>query len=247
MTRFEAAALLNACLDRITEVTDELKRLMAEFEKELAVLRGRVDGLEAWVGELEAAQFSTTTKLTGKASFSIGPIGDGVGDVPNTWANQACQTQGATAFNDDIQLNVDTSFTGKDLLRTRLRAGHSAQSPFGGPSVGLNASEAGFEVFCGTPNCGGIGNACSAQTGTAQIASTVSNWGIAAAYTDSSGGAGPYSGNGTPLATIFQTTATASVDGNYAWEWWSKFQVTDNINGNDFNNSGGFLKTTFKF
>ncbi|MEB3265486.1 MAG: iron uptake porin, partial [Cyanobacteriota bacterium] len=37
MTRYEAAALLNACLDRVTEVTDELKRLMAEFEKELAV------------------------------------------------------------------------------------------------------------------------------------------------------------------------------------------------------------------
>ena len=49
MTRFEAAALLNACLDRITEVTDELKRLMKEFEKELAVLKGRVDGLEARV------------------------------------------------------------------------------------------------------------------------------------------------------------------------------------------------------
>jgi hypothetical protein len=26
MTRFEAAALLNACLDRVTEVTDELQR-----------------------------------------------------------------------------------------------------------------------------------------------------------------------------------------------------------------------------
>ncbi|MFO8237483.1 MAG: iron uptake porin, partial [Prochlorococcaceae cyanobacterium] len=47
MTRFEAAALLNACLDRVTEVTDELKRLMAEFERELAILKGRVDGLEA--------------------------------------------------------------------------------------------------------------------------------------------------------------------------------------------------------
>ena len=47
MTRFEAAALLNACLDRVTEVTDELKRLMTEFEKELAILKGRVDGLEA--------------------------------------------------------------------------------------------------------------------------------------------------------------------------------------------------------
>jgi hypothetical protein len=28
MTRYEAAALLNACLDRVTEVTDELRRLM---------------------------------------------------------------------------------------------------------------------------------------------------------------------------------------------------------------------------
>ena len=72
MTRFEAAALLNACLDRVTEVTDELKRLMKEFEKELAILKGRVDGLEARVGELEATQFSTTTKLKGQTTFVIG-------------------------------------------------------------------------------------------------------------------------------------------------------------------------------
>ena len=39
MTRYEAAALLNACLDRVTEVTDELRRLMAEFETELAILK----------------------------------------------------------------------------------------------------------------------------------------------------------------------------------------------------------------
>ncbi len=72
MTRFEAAALLNACLDRVTEVTDELRRLLKEFEQELAVLKGRVDGLEARVGELEASQFSTTTKLEGQASFVLG-------------------------------------------------------------------------------------------------------------------------------------------------------------------------------
>ena len=72
MTRFEAAALLNACLDRVTEVTDELRRLMAEFETELAILKGRVDGLEAKVGELEATQFSTTTKLSGRATFVAG-------------------------------------------------------------------------------------------------------------------------------------------------------------------------------
>ncbi|KZR65279.1 Outer membrane protein alpha precursor [Prochlorococcus sp. MIT 1303] len=69
MTRFEAAALLNACLDRITEVTDELRRLLKEFEQELAILKGRVDGLEARVGELEATQFSTTTKLVGQTSL----------------------------------------------------------------------------------------------------------------------------------------------------------------------------------
>ena len=53
MTRYEAAALLNACLDRITEITDELRRLIKEVETELAIIRGRVDGLEARVGELE--------------------------------------------------------------------------------------------------------------------------------------------------------------------------------------------------
>ena len=72
MTRYEAAALLNACLDRVTEITDELRRLMKEFEKELAIVKARVDGLEARVGELEATQFSTTTKLNGVVRFVMG-------------------------------------------------------------------------------------------------------------------------------------------------------------------------------
>ena len=59
-------------------------------------------------------------------------------------------------------------------------------------------------------------------------------------------------------------------DGNYAWEWWYQFQVTDNISvtpaiyylsrplgaltnmninasNGTFNNFGGLLKTTFRF
>jgi len=110
MTRFEAAALLNACLDRVTEVTDELKKLMAEFEKELAVLKGRVDGLEAKVGALEAQQFSTTTKLSGLAIMNIG----------GTDANGSDEL----SFNYDLRLNFLTSFTGKDLLKTTLRSGN---------------------------------------------------------------------------------------------------------------------------
>jgi hypothetical protein len=171
MTRYEAAALLNACLDRVTEVTDELKRLMAEFEKELAVLRGRVDGLEARVGELEANQFSTTTKLNGQTTFVIGAnsyAGTGKvsrrndairedildkGPLPrknDKLAKVVKETQGATVFNYDLRLNLDTSFTGKDLLRTRLRAGNFGKSPYGGGGiVGLNGMEVAFEEPAG--------------------------------------------------------------------------------------------------
>ena len=155
MTRYEAAALLNACLDRVTEVTDELKRLMKEFEKELAVLRGRVDGLEAKVGELEANQFSTTTKLKGIATFVVGA--NSYGGDNSLLKDAAQQLQGATSFNYDVRLIFDTSFTGKDLLRTTLRAGNFKDSPFGGPVVGLNATEVGFEENCGTgADCGDV-------------------------------------------------------------------------------------------
>jgi hypothetical protein len=176
MTRFEAAALLNACLDRVTEVTDELKRLMKEFEKELAIVKGRVDGLEARVGELEATQFSTTTKLKGQATFVIGAnsfSGDArqgaidklAGGATNAVnddnefrfgvagtkrADAAAAVSGATVFNYDLRLFLDTSFTGKDLLRTMLRAGNFGASPYIGDGyVGLDAMETAFEEPAG--------------------------------------------------------------------------------------------------
>ena len=153
MTRYEAAALLNACLDRVTEVTDELKKLMAEFEKELAVLRGRVDGLEAKVGELEANQFSTTTKLKGIATFVLGA--NSFGGSNRDASNFAAYQEGATSFNYDVRLNFDTSFTGKDLLRTTLRAGNFADSAFG--NGGLNQLEVAFQENCGTGvDCGDV-------------------------------------------------------------------------------------------
>ena len=126
MTRFEAAALLNACLDRVTEVTDELERLMTEFRSELTVLKGRVDGLDNRVGNLEATQFSTTTKLKGEVNFMLG-------GVPDLKTNKGVDV-GNTAFNYDLRLNFDTSFTGRDLLRTRLRSGNFNSDPFGSSS-----------------------------------------------------------------------------------------------------------------
>jgi len=137
MTRYEFAAGLNACLERVNEliaasvanlVTREdlavLQRLQEEFAAELATLRGRVYALEARTAELEANQFSTTTKLRGEVVFwpgdsfgersrynvAGGPFG-GESDDP---------TQ--TYFGYRVRLNFDTSFTGEDLLKTRLQA-----------------------------------------------------------------------------------------------------------------------------
>ena len=132
MTRYEAAALLNACLDRITEVTDELRRLLKEFETELAILRGRVDGLEARVGELEATQFSTTTKLAGRASWFLGATRAN-GDSGRKEYNSS---YGGTSFSYDLALALKTSFTGKDLLFSRLRAGN-ADNALGGKGFNL--------------------------------------------------------------------------------------------------------------
>ena len=155
MTRYEAAALLNACLDRISEVTDALKKLMAEFEKELAVLRGRVDGLEAKVGELEATQFSTTTRLSGLATFVLGA--NQFSGSAGALVDQSRDLYGATTFSYDVQLTFDTSFTGKDLLRTNLRAGNFADSSFGGAGPSnLSQLEVAFQEDLGTADGGDV-------------------------------------------------------------------------------------------
>jgi len=125
MTRYEFAAGLNACLDKINEIIasgladkvsrDDLaaiQKLQEEFAAELATLRGRVDSLEGKVATLESQQFSTTTKLEGQAIFAI---------------------SGATDKNTVIaarsRLNLNTSFTGNDLLVTRLDSGNKIANP----------------------------------------------------------------------------------------------------------------------
>jgi len=157
MTRFEAAALLNACLERVTEQTDELQRLLNEFQNELTVLRGRVDGLEKKVGKLEAQQFSTTTKLQGESSWVLGGVGysglNGLNQLPagSSPTAAAAAARNAVSFNYDLRLNLNTSFTGKDLLFTRLRAGNFGNSAFTGTPVRMAALDKAFGS-ASTPN-----------------------------------------------------------------------------------------------
>lgn len=128
MTRYEFAAGLNACLNRVQEliaastenqVTQEdlaiLQKLQAQFAAELATLRGRVDVLEARTTELEANQFSTTTKLNGEVIFGIVSVltGDKADGTP---------AETNPTLSDRVRLNLDSSFTGRDRLRVRLQA-----------------------------------------------------------------------------------------------------------------------------
>jgi hypothetical protein len=117
MTRYEFAAGLNACLEGFARTvtgsdTSTLEALLQQFEAELATLRGRVDSLEARTAELEANQFSTTTKLNGNVIFSLGAV---LSDDDSFEDNQA-------TFGYRVEMNFDSSFTGEDRLRTRLRA-----------------------------------------------------------------------------------------------------------------------------
>jgi hypothetical protein len=111
----------------LREDIDKLKRLVQEFETELAALGARVDNLEQRVAFLENNQFSTTTKLRGEVIFSIADSWGGQASVTNTdgtVTDGSNQDETQTVFNNRVRLNFETSFTGKDLLRTRLQAGN---------------------------------------------------------------------------------------------------------------------------
>ena len=162
MTRYEFAAGLNACLDRINELiaagTSDLvrkediatfQRLREEFATELATIKGRVDVLEARSAQLQANQFSTTTKLSGLAFINIttaeaarpvrvegtpasitGPYAlraAGRDPVTNRPQSQRIGNPNTT-LSELVWLNFNTSFTGKDTLLIQLAAGN-ANSP----------------------------------------------------------------------------------------------------------------------
>ncbi|MBD2559415.1 MULTISPECIES: iron uptake porin [Nostoc] len=157
LTRYEFAAGLNACLDRVNELIATatadlvskqdlatLQRLQEEFSAELATLRGRVDAVEARTAELEANQFSTTTKLVGEAIFNVtqafgdkevdGPLDNDSADNDDLESN--------TTFANRVRLNLYSSFTGTDQLQIRLSAGNIFNNS---AQTGTNMTRLGFE------------------------------------------------------------------------------------------------------
>jgi hypothetical protein len=137
MTRYEYAAALAATLDKFEDllakaIGDEyirqdaitLRRLQNEFGVILNDLRLRIDTTEVKAAQLQADQFSTTTKLQGQQIIGI--------------------TRGSSANSTIVsrtRLNLLTSFNKKDLLVTQLESGND-----GGDAVSQEQRE-GFNLL----------------------------------------------------------------------------------------------------
>ncbi|MBC1237805.1 iron uptake porin [Nostoc sp. 2RC] len=159
LTRYEFAAGVNACLDRINEliataakdlVSREdvtiLQKLQEEFATELGTLRGRIDSLEAKNAEIAANQFSTTTKLSGLLIVGLQGRTKNRGDV-NFRDGQKDTDDGGTNINviSLAQLYLTSQITPRSYLFTGLLAGRGTTTPRFTNSVSRNDVLLGYE------------------------------------------------------------------------------------------------------
>jgi len=159
LTRYEFAAGLNACLrriealisgsgaDRVTRADLEaIRRLQTEFRAELTALGSRVTALDGRVTTLEGQQFSTTTKLRAEVIFALADTFGNQIALPNG-QNPSGNRPGQNTnliFADRVRLNLNTSFTGRDNLLTRLQARNL--TPFSGSGLtGTNMTRIYFD------------------------------------------------------------------------------------------------------
>ncbi|MGB3294905.1 MAG: iron uptake porin, partial [Phormidesmis sp.] len=164
LTRYEFAAGLNACLDVVLQLDgpgpnlSEMGRLEREFAAELQAISARVEPLEADVAELQANQFSTTTKFSGQV-FTHLNYTTASGDISAEGSNAFGGGRDPVTLEPTVRtvtedpepiftyltwLNFTTSFTGQDRLVLQLAAGDG--------SAGANAFvSAGLFNTYGTP------------------------------------------------------------------------------------------------
>jgi hypothetical protein len=149
LSRYEFAAGLNTCLDRINEliatgisntITKEdlikLQKLREEFAAELTTLQGKVDTLEAKTTELEVNQFSTTTKLFGQAIIGIQGRSENSADLSPKDSIKETRDNG-TKINviSNLQLTLLTQFKNRSFLLTGIQVGNGNTASFNAPRL----------------------------------------------------------------------------------------------------------------
>ncbi len=159
LSRYEFAAGLNACLNRIEELVAAglagkvsredlavLQRLQEEFAAELAALQGRVDVLEVDVAELQSQVFNPVTKLNVEVRTAL---------TGSTLAEDRAVNNQLVEFNDQANLSLpyrvrmafDASFMGTDRLRIRMEAEDAETAFFSGdPGFDFNGDNDTFEL-----------------------------------------------------------------------------------------------------
>ena len=128
VSRLEAAAELNNLIAGGEGLMNgaAIDRLSDELGSELAIMKGRVDGLEARVNGIEAGSFSETTTMSGSVGFLIGA------------------TDSASDANDKVmmeyfyEVDLNTSFTGEDKLNIEIETGNH-------PGIGVGADKVGLD------------------------------------------------------------------------------------------------------
>ena len=93
------------------------KTFINEVSEDIAILKGRVDGLEVKQNEFEAGGFSDTTVMDQKVVFDIGAMDFSETDADNE----------TTQFAYSYRMNLNTSFTGDDNMYIRILSGNHGQ------------------------------------------------------------------------------------------------------------------------
>ena len=91
----------------------DISPVSSESDVSSEVIQARVDGVEAQLGEVMAGQFSSSTKMSGKAAFITGYVD----------RDDETDTDSIT-MEYMYQINMNTSFSGDDNLYVRLKSGN---------------------------------------------------------------------------------------------------------------------------
>jgi hypothetical protein len=143
MTRYEFAAALNACVDKINELLAQasesliqkddlevIKRLQEEFTAELQTIRSRVDILEAKTNALQENRFSTTTKISGLNIVGIQGRSNNRADFFPRDTIKDTEDQGInTNIISLTQLYLTSQLTPRSYLVTGLYASKGSGTP----------------------------------------------------------------------------------------------------------------------
>lgn len=123
--RHEFAFLLNSVIEHLDELIgnqkpnfvsqEELKalrRLQTEFSSELDIIKNKIEPLD----KNSFPPFSTTTRLSGEVIFALNAVAEG-----NKADDSSETTDSNITFSSRTKLQLNTSFTGKDKLKTSLK------------------------------------------------------------------------------------------------------------------------------